>query len=115
MLVSIASLVIVPLHQPDPRLWVIEQPDKIMWQSDQGVQGFAFESEKLARISRSRDSTGRLPAPVHTTILNHVQGTFTMHRSQDLVSMITISLTAHYSNSIFSMNKQVHLHEGVVS
>lgn len=98
----------------DPRLWTKEQPATIMWQCQSGVLGFAFEPDKLVRISRSRDKTGRLRAPARSTILNHVQGAFTIHRSQDLITMITVSFEAQYCNRIFSMNKQVCLHEGVV-
>jgi hypothetical protein len=99
----------------DTRLWISMQPDTIMWKCQQGVQGFAFDNDRLMRISRSVDGSGRLRAPAHSTLLNHVNGTFTITRSQDLVSIITITLNALYNNRVFSSNKQVYLHEGIVS
>ena len=103
------------LAPADPRLWTYEQQNKIMWQSDYGVQGFAFDKATLMRISRSRGSDGQLKAPVYTPLVHDVQGSFVICRSRDFVATIGIVLTAHYRDNVYSMNKYVHLREGVAS
>lgn len=99
----------------DPRLWLRERPDKIMWQCEQGVLGFAFEQEKLVRISRSLDTAGLLRAPAYSTIVNNVKGSFIIHRSNDLISMIDITLRAHHRDTVLRMTKHAYLHSGAVS
>ena len=99
----------------DPRLWSSEQPHKIMWQNEQGLQGFECTHGTLVRVSRSRDSSGILRAPVYSTLLHNVEGSFTVYKTNNLVSMVGIALTARYRTTVLTMNKAVYLHAGVVS
>lgn len=98
----------------DPKLWINEQPDKIMWQHGQGVLGFIFEHNKLLRVSRSRDIHGQLRSPTYSPLIHNVQGSFTINKSRGYFSIITISLTVHYGDRYWLMNKRIGLFNGVV-
>lgn len=97
-----------------PSLWKNEQSQCIMWQDEQGQQGFEFVHNRLVRISRSFDSSGQLKASAYSTLLNNVEGSFAVCRSHNLITQINISLTAHYHNTVMTIDKHVHLHGGLV-
>ena len=98
----------------NPILWKSEEPQRIIWQDEQGAQGFEFVHNTLVRVSRSLDNKGQLKAAAYSTLLHNVEGSFALHRSNNLVSSINISLTAHYRDTVMVIDKHVNLHGGLI-
>lgn len=99
----------------DLRMWPRAERESIAWKSQQGIQGFSFVHDRLVRVSKKINKAGKLQAASYSTLLNGVQGNFSITKSQGYVSALTIIVQSHVRNHIFSINKTVYLHEGVLS
>jgi type II secretory pathway component PulJ len=99
----------------DVNMWLSREQEAIAWKTGPGVQGFSFVHNRLVRISRKLNRAGKLQAASYSTILNNVEGQFTLETSPNLVSAIVVNLHASSHDRTFSIKKTIYLHEGVIS
>lgn len=98
----------------DVRRWLFMQSDLIAWKRPFGIEGFSLQNGKLIKMYRAIGDNGLLQNPAYSTLLQYVQGNFSINQSRGFVISIHISLKTNFNNQTRSIDRLVYLKEGLV-